>query len=145
MLAANHDVTGILTNVSETGGVKNRAGIKLGVSMLKIEALEKPVEGLAPKGEHPGAKPDYPCGPGRAPKRREERFLEKFRKWQQRNSHISLSGRPFQTNKPRYVKNRKDITPTKQCTPSFGSGSSVRGLVRYTHLEINQITLDQTC
>ena len=38
-----------MANVSETGGFKNRAGRKLGVSMLKIEAHEKPVEGRAPK------------------------------------------------------------------------------------------------
>ena len=47
MLGANHDLTGNMANVSETGGFKNRAGRKLGVSMLKIKALEKPVEGRA--------------------------------------------------------------------------------------------------
>ena len=49
MLAANHDLTGNMTNVFETGGFKNCAGRKIGVSMLEIEALEKPVEGRAQK------------------------------------------------------------------------------------------------
>ena len=45
MLAANHDHTGNMAKVSETGGFGNRAGPKLGVFMTRTDALYKSVEG----------------------------------------------------------------------------------------------------